>query len=592
MWKINIKTNNTNQSISLIMRNLPILISLLITSVLFAQNQLIIPSTIESTAINLNLQNGTHQFFAGHDTATMGVNGAILGPTLIVNKGDNLNINVTNNLGQPTTIHWHGMHVAASNDGGPHTIIEPGTTWNPQFTVMDKASTLWYHPHLDEFTDEHVSKGIAGFVIVRDTEEAALNLPRTYGVDDIPLAIQTKDFDTNYQIVHHTNNDDTIMVNATVDPITDLPAQVVRLRLLNGTTQRVLKIGLSDNKTFYQIGTDGGLKEAPLALTRLQLASGERSEILIDLTGMEGQTINLMSYASEFGNGIYGATNPGMNSSMPLNNYNPNPLNGSNFSILQLHVVAQTANPVTTIPSSLVTVNPYQETDVDQNRTLTLRPVTMGFEQLNGDFTINGVSLDMNTINITIPINNTEIWTIENNSAIAHPIHLHDVQFYILDINGNPPPEAARGLKDTYLVPGAGGSMRIITQFSDFSDDTVPYMYHCHMLTHEDGGMMGQFVVVDPSARVDDKQLNNGFVLFPNPANKVYLTAKLQNDLEVIKAYAIINEAGQIVNYHKIHTNEIDSIYSFPVFELSSGVYVVKIFTDDAIYTQKFIKND
>jgi len=550
---------------------------------------LIIPSTIESTSINLNLQNGTHQFFSGHDTATMGVNGNILGPTLIVNKGDNLDINVTNNLGQPTTIHWHGMHVAASNDGGPHTVIEPGATWNPQFTVMDKASTLWYHPHLDEFTDEHVSKGIAGFIIVKDEEETLLNLPRTYGVDDIPLAIQTKDFDADYQIVHHSNNDDTLMVNATVDPITDVPAQVIRLRLLNGTTQRVLKIGLSDNKTFHQIGTDGGLKEMPLALTRLQLASGERSEILIDLTGMEGQTINLMSYASEFGNGIYGSTNPGMNSSMPLDNYNPNPLNGANFSILQLHVVAQTANPVLAIPSSLVSLMPYLESDVDQNRTLTLRPITMGLQQLNGDFTINGVSLDMNTINVTIPIDNTEIWTIDNNSAISHPIHIHDIQFYILDINGNNPPEAAKGLKDTYLVPG-GGSMRIITQFADFADDTVPYMYHCHMLTHEDGGMMGQFVVVDPSAGVEENiQMNKGVVLFPNPAKSLYLTAKLTDNNEKIHAYAIINELGQIISYHKIHQNEINTIYSFPVFEFSHGIYIVKVFTEKNIYTQQFV---
>jgi bilirubin oxidase len=240
----------------------------------FTQNQLIIPSTIETTDINLNLQNGTHQFIAGHDTATMGVNGNILGPTLIVNNGDNLNINVTNNLGQPTTIHWHGMHVSASNDGGPHTVIDPGTTWNPQFTVMNKASTMWYHPHLDEYTDEHVSKGIAGFIIIKDEEEAVLNLPRTYGVDDIPLAIQTKQLDANYQIIHHTNHDDLLMVNATVNPYVEVPRQVVRLRLLNGTTQRVLNVGFSENRVFQLIGTDGGLLEAPLSLTRLQLASG------------------------------------------------------------------------------------------------------------------------------------------------------------------------------------------------------------------------------------------------------------------------------------------------------------------------------
>lgn len=564
---------------------------LLIASTLagYAQNQLIIPGTIESTDINLNLQTGTHQFFEGQNTATMGANGNILGPTLIINKNDDLNINVTNNLSEPTTIHWHGMHVSAANDGGPHTVIEVGETWNPQFTVLDKASTLWYHPHLDEFTDEHVSKGIAGFIIVRDEEEAALDLPRTYGVDDIPLAIQTKDFDANYQIVPHSNSDNVLMVNGTINPQTDVPAQVVRFRLLNGSSQRVFNIGLSGNRTFYQIGTDGGLREAPLALTRLQMAPGERSEILVDLSGLSGQTLQLMSYAAEFPNGIYGATNPGMGAGMQLDNYNPNPLNGANFNILELNIVAQTENPITTIPNALVTLTPYLESDVDQLRNLTFNPVTGGMQQLNGDFTINGVSLDMNVINITVPLNNTEIWTIQNNSAIAHPIHLHDIQYYILDINGNPPPAAAQGLKDTYLVPGGQSTMRIITKFEDFADDTVPYMYHCHMLTHEDGGMMGQFVVIDLTNDVDDLTKEDGFLLFPNPSSSVYMTAQLFNKTEQITAYAIVNGAGQIVIYHKIHENEVNNLYSFPVFEYPSGMYTLKLFTDKHIYAEQFL---
>ena len=555
-----------------------------------AQNQLAIPPTITDTNINLTLQNGTHQFFSGHDTATMGANGNILGPTLIMQKGSNVNINVTNNLGQPTTIHWHGMHISASNDGGPHTVIAPGTTWNPQFTVLNNASTMWYHPHLDTHTDEHVSKGIAGLIIIKDPEEAALNLPRTYGVDDFPLVVQTKDFDANYQIVNHSNNDDTIMVNATVDPYVEMPAQVVRLRLLNGSTQRVMRFGFTANKSFYQIATDGGLREIPLFTTRLQLASGERSEILVDLSGMEGQTIYLMSYASEFGNGIYGGTAPGMNPNMPLTNYNPNPLNGANFNILQINVVAQTANPVTTIPSNLVTITPYLEANADAQRSFSLQPVQGGFNQLNGDFVINGASLDMNTINVTVPLDNTEVWTISNNSAIAHPFHIHDIQFNIISVNGVDPPPTAQGWKDTFLVPAGGGQLKVVTKFTDFADDAIPYMYHCHMLTHEDGGMMGQFVVVDPNAGVNDSTLKKGFVLFPNPSDNIYMTAKLNNPNEKIRGYAVINELGQIMYYLKIDDNELSNMYSFPVFELSSGVYTLRLYSDKKIYTKQFIK--
>lgn len=573
------------------MKQLFILTLLAFTVSVNAQNQLIIPATIEDTNITLSLQNGNHQFLTGQITTTMGVNGDILGPTLIINKGDSLNINVTNNLGQPTTIHWHGMHVSANNDGGPHTVISPGATWNPQFTVIDKAATYWYHPHLDLFTDEHVSKGIAGFIIVRDAEEAALNLPRTYGVDDIPLAIQTKDFDANNQVVHHSNADDVLMVNATIDPETDLPAQVVRLRLLNGSSQRVFNFGLSGNQTFHMIASDGGLIEVPVALTRLQMGPGERAEILLDLTGQVGNTLQLMSYASELPNGYYGATNPGMGAGLILNNYNPNAMNGTDFNILQINVVAQTANPVISIPTSLVTLSPYLEINADASRNLDFSSVVGGPNQLNDDFAINGVSFDMNTINVTIPLNNIEVWTVQNNSPIAHPFHIHDVQFYILDIDGNPPPAIAAGLKDTYLIPPAQSNIRFITQFADFANDTVPYMYHCHMLKHEDGGMMGQFVVVESPLGLADIESNDddGFTLFPNPSTGVFMTARLHDKNEQITAYAIVNSLGQIVSYHKIDENEVSNMYSFPVFEYTKGMYSIQLHTKSRTFSKQFI---
>ena len=142
--------------------------------------------------------------------------------TLIMQQNDFVNLRVFNHLGEEITIHWHGMHVSASNDGGPHTVIMPGETWNPKFKVLDKAGTYWYHPHLHEKTNKHVSLGIAGFILVKDEKEAAINLPRTYGVDDFPLVIQTKDFDNNNQIVVPSNADDVLMVNATLNPFLEV----------------------------------------------------------------------------------------------------------------------------------------------------------------------------------------------------------------------------------------------------------------------------------------------------------------------------------------------------------------------------------
>ncbi len=576
------------------MKSLLLTSSFLVLSIVgVSQNPIIKPGALTANTLNLTLENGVFQFFPGEDTATMGVNGPQLGPTLIMDKGDNMNITFTNNLGEDTTIHWHGMHVSAANDGGPHTIIPSGGTWNPQFEIKDKAGTYWYHPHLLHHTDEHASKGLAGFIIVKDPEEAALNLPRTYGIDDIPLAVQTKSFDDSFQILSNVNDDDVLMVNATIDAQLNVPAQVVRFRLLNGSSQRTFNFGLTANMPFFLIGTDGGLVEAPTALTRLPLSPGARAEILIDFTGLTiGQTINLMSYASELSNGNYGATYPGNSTSKVLDGYNPNAMNGADFNVLQMDVIAQTTSPITTIPASLVPATPYQEINADETRAFSFSPLTGGTQQLNGDFAINNVTMDMNTINVTVPLNNTEIWTFQNNSGIAHPFHMHDVQFYILDINGGTTPTYLQGRKDTFLVP-AGGSARIITKFEDYFDDTIPYMYHCHMLKHEDAlaGMMGQFVVVDNTAGINDHEYVNAAKLFPNPSKGSYITIELKQRDEQILAYSIVNQLGQIISYHKVHNNELSNIYSFPVFELSQGQYFVKIFTENQIITKKFTKN-
>ena len=258
----------------------------------------------------------------------------------------------------------------------------------------------------------------------------------------------TKDFDNNNEIVIHSNSDDVVMVNATVNPFLQVPAQVIRYRVLNGSSQRVFNIGLSNNQAFYQIASDGGLLSAPFQTTRMLLAPGERAEILIDYSGMSGQTIYLKSFSSELPNGIYGATSPGMNAGMIMTGYNPNPLNGSDYNILQFDVVQQTGAPITTIPSTLATITPIPAGNANITRSLLFTPVTMGPNQLNGNFYINNSSFNMGIINYTIPLDNTEIWQLTNQSAISHPFHIHDVQFYILTRNGVAPPINEQGRKD------------------------------------------------------------------------------------------------------------------------------------------------
>ncbi len=154
-----------------------------------SQTTIPIPPALEGTTFDLTLQHGVREFFLGTQTTTIGYNGSYLGPTLVLEKGQTVTLHVNNKLGDTTTTHWHGLHVAAKNDGSPHTPIMADETWSPNFEVMDNAATYWYHPHLHGKTLNQVVKGAAGLIIVRDNEEAALNLPRTYGVDDVPLVL-------------------------------------------------------------------------------------------------------------------------------------------------------------------------------------------------------------------------------------------------------------------------------------------------------------------------------------------------------------------------------------------------------------------
>jgi bilirubin oxidase len=406
-------------------------------------------------------------------------------------------------------------------------------------------------------------------------------------LDDFPLVIQTKDFDINGQIVVPSNSDDIMMVNATIDPNLNVPAQVVRFRLLNGSSQRVFNIGLSGNKPFYQIASDGGLLKKPEILTRLRMAPGERAEILIDFSGMKEQSVQLMSYATELQNGTYGASNPSMSPMMSLIGYYPNPLNGTNFDIIRFSVVAPTISPVTSIPETLVDVMPIPEISADITRTLIFTPELMGPNQLNGNFLINGLHFDMDVINFSIPLNSTEIWRISNHSPIAHPFHIHDIQFYVLDRNGFAPPLNEQGRKDVILIHPME-TVRIITQFTDFANDSVPYMLHCHMLTHEDKGMMLQFEVIDLTTGTEIEQIESGVInVYPNPVNESNATLTISGFINDKVHLELYNMQGQKINEQKIVTNKEPFTINLPSF--LHGTYLLRLNGDKMTHTKKIV---
>ena len=495
----------------------------------YSQNTLFIPDTVSGPMVTLQIQNGQTTCFPGFTTQTMGFNGNLLGPTILLRRNRPVDLRVLNTLSDTTTVHWHGLHVAPQHDGGPHTYILPGALWNPAFTVHDWAGTYWYHPHLHYKTNEHVSKGLAGFIIVRDSLEEALALPRTYGVDDFPLLLQTKSFDSNRQITIDNPYDSVVLVNGTRQAILNVPAQCVRFRLLNGSSERVMNVGFTSNLGFHMIGSDGGLLEQPVALNRLQLAPGERAEVLVNLQGRTGQSIQLMSYGAELPNAYYGAAQPGMGAGQVIPGYSLNPLNGSNFTLLTLSVGAALPQGVFSVPATLIPHEPWLESQADTTRTFTFMPENMGPTAIQGPFMINNQHFDMQVINHRIPFNNTEIWELVNQTPIAHPFHIHDVQFYVLSVNGQLPAPQLRGRKDVVMVPAGMGRVRFITRFETHHNNHIPYMYHCHMLTHEDHGMMGQFLVVSPSVDLEElpKKHQPSLICYPNPASDfIHLTMK------------------------------------------------------------------
>ncbi|MDH3330130.1 MAG: multicopper oxidase domain-containing protein [Desulfobulbaceae bacterium] len=435
-----------------------------------------------SAHFRLAVQQGSRSFFPGMNTNTFGYNGNFLGPTIRVRNGQKIKIDVINTLKENTTVHWHGLHVPAKWDGGPRQVIEAGESWHPEFTIRQPAATLWYHPHGMGLTGEQVYMGLAGLFIIEDEVSENLALPKTYGFDDFPLIIQDRRFfeDGSFAYVQgmmdamHGVIGNHLMVNGVIDPNLDVPKGLIRLRLLNGSNSSIYHIRFADNRSFHQIATDGGFQENPVLLTSLLLSAGERSEIVID-----------------FGNDKAGST------LKLIVTQNP----GYQFEAMQFTVI-DTQTKGAKLPDQLTAIDWMKESKTVKTRRFVMETMSMGGAPMRMGMaprrlTINGKNMDIGRIDEQVKLGTTEIWEITNSSRmmmqLPHSMHLHDVQFQILDRNGIQPPPEEKGRKDTILIL-PGERVRIISRFADY---TGVYMYHCHVLEHEDKGMMGQFEVID-----------------------------------------------------------------------------------------------
>lgn len=431
---------------------------------------------------DLAMQSGESDLGQDAMTPTWGINGPHLAPTIRAEQGERVRVNVTNELGEASTLHWHGMHLPAEMDGGPHQMVAPGDTWSPSWTVDQPAASLWYHPHPHGQTAEHVYRGLAGMFIIDDEHESALPLPREYGVDDIPLIVQDRKFhddgtlDASTSFMQSTGIiGDTVLVNGTPGAYFEVTTNTVRLRILNGSNTRPYNFAFEDDRAFSIIGTDGGLLEAPVEASSIQLSPGERAEVIVTFT--PGEQVRLQSGPSDGGDRLAGGED--------------------HLDIMQFRV-ADRLDGLTAVPAQLVDVPRMDESTATRTRTFDL-----------SGYAINNQMMDMGRIDEVVTLGDTEIWTVTNIDGQTHNFHVHDVQFQILDIDGREPPPHLQGWKDTVWLK-QGEPVRLIMRFTDYTSDTSPYMYHCHMLRHEDNGMMGQFIIVAPGQSTNPSDYHLG----------------------------------------------------------------------------------
>lgn len=412
----------------------------------------------------ITAQTGEVQLMPGQKTKTWGYNGPLLGQTVVFKKGKHIHVHLENHLPEVTTFHWHGLAIPGPvPDGGCHAPVYPGKSRDVEFTINQPAATVWLHAHPCPATAEQVWHGLAGLAIVKDEHENELPLPHHYGVDDIPLILQDRRFHEDNQWDYRADYDPdgvagpTAMINGTINPYFDVTTQKVRLRILDGANRREWRLHFSDNLPFDQIAGDLSLLPHPVKLNKLMITCAERDEIVVDFSDYhEGDIVTL--YTDD----------------IPLVKFRIHDFKRDNIAL----------------PDTL-----FKTPDPAATPGLPVHHVTL--DGMDESVAMNGQKFQMGRIDYQMKMGDVQIWDIENTNdkpGMIHPYHMHGCSFTVLSRNGHAPYPNERGLKDTVAI-NPKEHVRIKVWFN------VPgiFMYHCHIIEHEDGGMMAQIKVVDPA---------------------------------------------------------------------------------------------
>ncbi len=427
--------------------------------------------TTRTGRLNLTAMKGQHDYGTGTASTTAGFGQSYLGPTIRMRNGP-VAAEIENRMAEDISVHWHGLIVPGIHDGGPHQPIAPGASWTPDLQIAQDPATLWYHSHIHGRTAPQVYSGLAGLIQLTDDRDDQRGLPSDYGTDDLTLILQDRRFDAAGRVLYQPRMMDVMhgfvgnamTVNGQTNALAVVPGGIARLRLLNGSNARIYSLHFEDGRPLHLIATDAGLLPAPTALDVLTLAPGERAEILVDFS--DGRAATLLS--------------------------DP----GREFVVQDFVVDDGLPARISRLPDSFDSPpDDLTETDAPV-RSFTL-DMGMGMGRgmggmMAGGFGINRQSYDMARIDFEVPLGAVERWIIRS-SMMAHPFHVHGAKFRVVRENGAPPAAQNAGWKDTVLV---GTETEIVARFDQPASRDKPFMFHCHILEHEDAGMMGQFAVI------------------------------------------------------------------------------------------------
>lgn len=459
-----------------------------------------LPELDASKSFALSAENGSTRFAGGAASDTLGFNGSYLGPTLRMQRGATATATVGNATGNPVSVHWHGLNVPSNADGGSHrSVVAAGDNRDFELPIDQPAATLWYHTHVHGRTAPDVHAGLAGAIILDDEGSDALGLPSTPGVDDLVLVLQDKSFDADGRATYdpgmmgvmHGVVGDYVLANGQLSPVATVPAGLVRLRLINAGTGTLMRFELGPSAVL--IATDQGFLPAPVPLDTLALAPGERAEILVDMAKSSRSITVTANYATGSMGGMMGGGSGMMSGTGRMMGMKSETTADGDASIQELIAFnVDTALPTITSLPSIFIDDPTMPSPGKVVRTFEMNAemgaMNMVRQMFGGpSMTINGQGYDKDRIDFRAKLGAIETWRVSS-SMIAHPFHAHGVRFRIVE----PQRPEERGWKDTVLVDG---ERELLVEIVAPSVDDVPFMFHCHVLEHEDAGMMGQFLV-------------------------------------------------------------------------------------------------